>query len=155
MREALLFLHVGGATVLIGTGAGIAWFMLASARTREPASIAHVGALVVRADAVLTTPAVILQPVTGALLAWRAGWSLLEPWIALSILAYLAIGALWVPVLGVQERMRALAERAASAGEPLPEAFDPLLRRWVRAGIGAFALILGILWLMIAKPAPW
>ncbi|MCB1465354.1 MAG: DUF2269 family protein, partial [Nitratireductor sp.] len=31
------FLHIGGAAVLIGTGAGIAFFMVMAVRSRNPA----------------------------------------------------------------------------------------------------------------------
>ena len=42
--------HVIGATVLLGTGAGIAFFMLMAHRTRDAALIAHTAGGVVIAD---------------------------------------------------------------------------------------------------------
>ena len=53
-REVLLTLHVLGACVLLGTGAGIAFFMLVSHRSRDPRLIAHVAGIVVLADAIFT-----------------------------------------------------------------------------------------------------
>ena len=44
--DLLRWLHVIGATVLLGTGAGIAFFMMMAHRTRDPAGIAHVGGTV-------------------------------------------------------------------------------------------------------------
>ncbi len=35
--DIILFLHVIGSTVLLGTGAGIAFFMVSSNRTKNPA----------------------------------------------------------------------------------------------------------------------
>jgi len=67
--DLLRWLHVIGATVLLGTGAGIAFFMLMAVRTRRPDLIAHVAQTVVVADLLFTATAVILQPITGALLA--------------------------------------------------------------------------------------
>ena len=37
----LKLMHVIGATVLFGTGLGIAFFMFMANRTRDPATIAH------------------------------------------------------------------------------------------------------------------
>ena len=72
----LRWLHIIGATVLFGTGAGIAFFMLMAHRTRDAHLIAHVAASVVVADTIFTATAVIAQPVTGALLAHALGWDL-------------------------------------------------------------------------------
>jgi uncharacterized membrane protein len=46
----LKYLHVIGATVLLGTGAGIAFFMLLAHRTRNAAVVAGVARIVVIAD---------------------------------------------------------------------------------------------------------
>ena len=43
----LRWLHVIGACVLLGTGAGIAFFMLMAERTGKPAVVAHVASTVV------------------------------------------------------------------------------------------------------------
>ena len=64
-------LRVIGATVLLGTGAGIAFFMLLAHRTGDPVIVAGVARIVVIADFVFTATAVVAQPVTGAALAWR------------------------------------------------------------------------------------
>ena len=65
----LKFLHVIGAAVLLGTGAGIAFFMLMAHRTGDAAPIAGVARIVVIADFVFTATAVVAQPITGVLLA--------------------------------------------------------------------------------------
>ena len=49
----LRWLHVLGACVLIGTGAGIAFFMVMAHRTGRPAVIAHTAGVVVIADTVV------------------------------------------------------------------------------------------------------
>ena len=95
---ALKFLHVVGASVLLGTGAGIAFFMLLAHRTGQPAVIAGVARIVVIADLVFTATAVVAQPVTGVLLARNVGYSLFEAWILWSIILYLVTGAFWLPV---------------------------------------------------------
>ncbi|MEM8971919.1 MAG: DUF2269 domain-containing protein [Pseudomonadota bacterium] len=148
----LRWLHVLGACVLIGTGSGIAFFMLMAHRTREPALIAHTARVVVIADMVFTLSAVIIQPVTGILLAQSIGWSLSEGWIVLSLFLYVLIGLFWLPVVWIQLRLRDLAEAAASAGGPLPAAYDRYFKVWFALGVPAFTAILLIVWLMLARP---
>lgn len=148
----LKYLHVIGAAVLLGTGAGIAFFMLMAHRTGSAATIAATARIVVTADFVFTATAVIAQPVTGILLASQAGYRLTEGWIIASILLYLITGAFWLPVVRMQARMRDLAAEAAATGAPLPAAYHRLYRRWFVFGFPAFFSVLAIFWLMIARP---
>jgi len=147
------WLHVIGAAVLLGTGAGIAFFMAMAHRTRDPRLIAHVAASVVVADWVFTASAVIVQPITGAVLAHLMGWRLTEGWILASLALYAITGAFWIPVVFMQRRMRDLARAAAAQGAPLPEAYFKLYRLWFAFGFPAFFAVLAIIWLMIARSA--
>tara|TARA_R110002020_G_scaffold39991_1_gene118286 strand:- start:3123 stop:3599 length:477 start_codon:yes stop_codon:yes gene_type:complete len=151
--ELVLTVHVLGAIVLLGTGAGIAFFMVMAVRTREPALIAHVAGTVVIADTLFTATAAILQPVTGLVLVRISGWEFSEPWIALSIGLYVVIGLFWLPVVWIQIRLRDLARSAAETGSALPERFHRLYRIWFAAGFPAFFAVLGIVWLMLTKPS--
>ena len=148
----LKWLHVLGSTVLLGTGAGIAFFMLMAHRSGDVRLIAGVARIVVVADYVFTATAVVAQPITGALLARTAGYSLGEGWIALSIGLYLLTGAFWLPVVWMQSRMRDLAAAAAASGAPLPAEYHRLFRWWFAFGFPAFTAVLAIFWLMIARP---
>ncbi|HKD56817.1 MAG TPA: DUF2269 domain-containing protein [Hyphomicrobiaceae bacterium] len=149
---ALKFLHVVGAAVLLGTGAGIAFFMVMAHRTKDAAIVAGVARTVVVADFLFTATTVVAQPVTGVLLAWHLGYELIERWIIVSIWLYLVTGAFWLPVVWMQMRMRDLALASARTGQPLPPAYHRLFRMWFAFGIPAFASVLAIFWLMIAKP---
>jgi len=149
----LRWLHILGACVLLGTGAGIAFFMLMAHRTGSPAIIAHTAAVVVIADALFTATAVIAQPVTGVLLAQETGWPLTTGWVLLSLVLYGVTGAFWLPVVVIQMRMRALARQAVETGDALPEAYHRLFRIWFACGFPAFAAVLAIVWLMLARPA--
>ena len=149
----LKYLHLMGATVLLGTGTGIAFFMVAAHRTRDVAVIAAVARFVVIADFVFTASAVVVQPLTGAALAGLLGYPLFEGWIGLSLLLYLFTGAFWLPVVWMQIRMRNLATAAARANAPLPPEYHRLFRTWFAFGFPAFGAVLAIYWLMIAKPA--
>ena len=148
----LKFLHVIGAAVLLGTGAGIAFFMLQAHRTGNAATIAAVARIVVLADFLFTATAVVLQPITGAALAHLAGFPLFSGWIGLSILLYLFTGAFWLPVVWMQMRMKTLAEQAARTGGPLPRLYHRLFWTWFVFGFPAFGAVVAIYWLMIAKP---
>lgn len=152
LYEALLFLHVVGACVLLGTGAGIAFFMVMANRTGDPAVIAHTAGIVVIADTVFTATAVVLQPITGLSLAVLAGWPVLEGWVAVSIGLYLFTGAFWLPVVVIQIRLRRLAAAARDGGTALPMAYHRLYRIWLACGFPAFAAVLVIVWLMLTKP---
>ena len=82
----LQYLHVLGAAVLLGTGAGIAFFMLMAHLTGKAATIAAVARIVVIADFVFTATAVVAQPVTGLLLTWYVGYALTDAWIVASVI---------------------------------------------------------------------
>jgi uncharacterized membrane protein len=151
----LKYLHIIGAAVLLGTGAGIAFFMLLGHRSGQPALIAAIARIVVVADFLFTATAVAAQPVTGALLAWHMGFSLTESWIAASIGLYLLTGAFWLPVVWMQMRMRDLAAAASQAHGQLPAEYHRLFRLWFAFGFPAFGAVLAIFWLMMAKPQLW
>lgn len=148
----LRWLHVLGACTLLGTGAGIAFFMVMAHRSADPRIIAHTAGVVVLADLLFTTTAVVVQPVTGASLAHALGWSLWEGWIALSLGLYLLTGLFWLPVVWIQIRLRNLARAAATTGAALPATYHRLFRIWFACGFPAFAAVLAIVWLMLARP---
>ncbi len=147
----LKFLHIVGATVLLGTGAGIAFFMLVAHRTGNATTVAAVARIVVIADFVFTTTAVITQPITGVALAWYVGYSLWDRWIVWSIVLYLVTGVFWLPVVWMQMEMRKIATDAAVNDEPLPPRYHTLFWTWFYCGFPAFAAVLGIIWLMITR----
>lgn len=147
------WLHVIGACVLLGTGTGIAFFMVMARRTGRPDMIAHVAETVVVADLLFTATAVVVQPLTGAWLAHLAGWRLSEGWIALSLVLYGVTGLFWLPVVWIQLQLRGLARQAAETGMALPPRFDRLYAVWFACGFPAFAAVLTIVWLMLARPA--
>ena len=149
---ALKFLHILGAAVLFGTGVGIAYFMLQAHLTGDARIIAGVSRIVVVADFLFTATAVVLQPITGFMLARVAGFPLFSGWVALSLALYVAIGCLWLPVVWMQMKLHTLSTAAAETGSPLPHAYHRLFRVWFAFGIPAFLMILVIFWLMIAKP---
>lgn len=146
------YLHVLGAIVILGTGTGIAFFMLMAHRTDDAGFIARTASVVVVADAIFTLSAVILQPVTGGLLMTLSATSITERWILASLALYAIAGLFWIPVVFMQIEMRDLARNAAEQQAALPGRYFTLFRRWFAFGFPGFGATMLILWLMIAKP---
>lgn len=153
IHEILLFAHIIGATVLLGTGAGIAFFMVMSNRSGDAALVAHVASIVVLADTVFTATAALFQPVTGYFLARGAGLPLSEGWVLWSLALYVFVGLFWLPVVWIQICLRDLAVKARDTGTGLPANYHRLYRLWFACGFPAFAAVMAIIWLMITKPA--
>lgn len=152
LLDILRAAHILGATVLFGTGIGIAFFMLVAHRSGDARIIAHVAATVVLADTIFTATAVIAQPITGILLARAIGWPLDQPWIIAALALYVLTGLFWLPVVWIQWRMRNLARAALANGTQLGPDYHRLFRIWFACGFPAFAAVLAILWLMVARP---
>lgn len=148
----LKVVHILSGAVLFGTGAGIAFFMLRAHMTGEARTVASVGRMVVLADFVFTATAVVIQPLSGLALIHLQGWSLTAPWLLAAYGLYVVIGVCWLPVVWIQYRMTRLAEQAAAEGGALPAVYHRLFRRWFALGWPAFAGVLGIYVLMVAKP---
>jgi uncharacterized membrane protein len=146
------YLHVLGAIVILGTGSGIAFFMLMAHRSRDAAFIARTATTVVIADMLFTLSAVLLQPLTGGWLMMLSATGFTERWLLASLGLYAVAGLFWVPVIFMQIEMRNLARIAEAGGKPLPPRYFVLFRRWVWSGIPGFGSVMIILWLMIAKP---
>jgi uncharacterized membrane protein len=152
---ALKLIHVLGAAVLFGTGLGIAYFMWMAHRTGDTAQIAATARVVVIADALFTASAVIVQPVSGALLAWTLGYRMGESWLVASLALYVMVGLCWLPVVGIQLTLRNLAREAVAAGTELPARYHRLFRIWFALGWPAFFGVIAIFALMIWRPQLW
>jgi uncharacterized membrane protein len=147
------YLHILGAVVILGTGVGVAFFMLMAHVSKDAAFIARTAGVVVIADTFFILSAVVAQPITGAELMMAESISIREHWIIAALALYVIAGLFWIPVTVMQVEMRDLAQQAADAGEPLPPRYHALFLRWVIFGIFGFGSVMAILWIMIAKPA--
>ena len=149
------WLHILSSTVLFGTGIGTAFQMVWAMRTGRLETIHSVASGVVVADWLFTLPAGIVQPLTGLWLVHLAGYGAGEPWLVVTYALYLAALAAWVPVVRLQIGIRDMAAEALVAGEGLPEAARRAFRVWFVLGWPAFIALVGVFWLMVAKPALW
>jgi uncharacterized membrane protein len=153
---ALKILHILSSTLLFGTGLGTAFSMWRAHLTHDARVIAAVARHVALADWVFTTPAVVIQPITGIGMAYLAGFALTSRWLMASAVLYVLIGACWIPVVWLQLRMRDLAQTASigpSPGAPLPPAYYRYYRLWFILGWPAFLGIVTIFALMVMKPS--
>lgn len=145
-------IHVLSSVLLVGTGFGTAFYLFFANRSGSVAAIAVVSRLVVKADWWFTTPAVVIQPLTGAYLIHLAGYSLDTFWIVASIALYGVAGLCWLPVVWYQIRMGRMALAAHEQGTPLPGRYWHYARRWEMLGYPAFLAMVMVYFLMVAKP---
>src|SRR4051794_33046397 len=145
--------HILSSVALVGTGLGSAFYLFCANRSKNLEAQAVVARFVVLADWIFTTPAVILQPVTGLALLKMAGWPLATPWVLWSIGLYLLAGACWLPVVWLQIRMKQMAVRALENGTALPPLYWRYARWWESLGYPAFIAMVGVYFLMVNKPA--
>lgn len=146
------WLHAVSSVVLVGTGFGTAFYLYSVNRSGPLAAQAAVARLVVRADLWFTTPAVVIQPLTGLWMAHAAGIPLTTWWLSLALALYAVAGACWIPVLVLQWRMARIAQTCLDGGLPLPPIYAIYARRWEWLGYPAFAAMLVVFYLMVAKP---
>jgi uncharacterized membrane protein len=106
--------------VLFGIGLGTAFQMVWAMQGRKVETVHSVASGVVWADWLVTTPAGILQPLTGLWLVHLAGYTLDEPWLLATYLAYALAFGCWAPVVWLQLRIRDLAAVALAKDTELP-----------------------------------
>ncbi|SNS67690.1 MULTISPECIES: DUF2269 domain-containing protein [unclassified Azospirillum] len=148
----LKYVHILSSTLLFGTGLGTAFHGWMANRSGNLSAAAVVNRNVVWADWLFTTPAVIVQPITGVWLALLAGYRMDSGWLLMAILLYLLVGGCWLPVVWLQIRMRHMAEAALAAGTGLPPLYHRYAALWFALGWPAFIGVLAIFYLMVAKP---
>lgn len=149
----LKLIHILAAVVVTGTGAGIAFFMFMANRSNNAQAIYITTKHVILGDWIFTTPAVIIQIITGLLLMNMQGYSFSAPWFYWVIGLFSFIGVCWLPVLRIQYKLRELAKMSVDSNQVTPE-FKSLMKTWTLLGIPAFTAIIAIFWLMVFKPFP-
>jgi len=135
--------HIVSATVLFGTGLGIAALFFSSNLSENAAARRFAARMTVRADFIFTLPAVILQPLSG--------WT--DAWLVWTYALYALAGICWIPVVLIQIRMKQMLDRQAG-GEAIDQAaYRRLFRWWFGLGWPAFGGLIAVFFLMVAKPS--
>ncbi|UST76586.1 MULTISPECIES: DUF2269 domain-containing protein [Pseudomonas] len=150
----LKYLHVIAAIFLFGFGMGSYLYLIAASRSGNPQVIAHVARMVVRFDTWITTPAGIVQVITGYLLMRLSGLSMSSEWLLTSLIIFFCVGALWLPVLVLQKRLQKMALSAGEDGLPLDDRYANTYRWWFWMGIAGFAGMFVIVLMMVTKMTP-
>lgn len=145
-------LHILSATILFGTGIGIAFFMVRSWFVDDIQQRLYAARTTVLADWLFTLPAGILQLLSGLWLAWQAGFRFTDFWLFTSLILFVIAGACWLPVVKIQLQLKQMLETAAAAQTPLPRRFQHLFQIWFWLGWPAFMALIVIFYLMVAKP---
>ena len=146
-------IHILSSVIVAGTGIGIAFFMFMANRSSNLIALTITARHVVLADWIFTAPAVVVQFLSGLLLMIKLGYSFTSTWFLLVFSLFIFIGMCWVPVVGIQYKLKALAESSLDSGKLDPK-FTKMMRLWTVLGVPAFISIIVIFWLMIFKPFP-
>ncbi len=145
-------IHILSSTILFGTGIGTAAVMYYGHTTRDPATIAVINRYVVIADWLFTGTSGVLQPLTGLFLVYLGGYAFSNFWVWGSIVGYLIAACCWFPVVYLQIQLRDVALSAANTKSSLPIEYYRYFRIWFWLGWPAFLSLLGVFYLMTAKP---
>lgn len=144
--------HILSMVLLFGTGLGSAFYKWMADKSQSVEHIAVTNRHVVFADWIFTTPAVIIQPVTGLWMIHLSHLPLFTPWVIISLGLYLFTGLCWIPVVWLQIKMRELSNHASTNNTELPDLYWRYAKIWFWLGIPAFIATLIIVLLMVLKP---
>ena len=147
--------HILSATLLFGAGLGTAFHLFATHIRGDVAAISIVARNTVLADWLFTATAGVLQPLTGLLMIYWAGYSFVESWLVITYVLYAIAGLCWLKVVQLQYRIRRLAAQAADSGEPLTDEYDRAMKLWFILGWPAFIGLSIVFLMMVMKPDLW
>lgn len=147
----LKLIHIISSTLLFGTGLGSAFYFWRANQSGNYQAMSFAARNVVIADWVFTTPAVIIQPITGFLLMYVLNLSVTTTWIILSLGLYVFTGLCWLPVVWLQIKMHQQLEHALANNEKLPAIYYRYYRIWFFLGWPAFIAVIVIFYLMVFK----
>ena len=145
--------HIISATIVFGTGMGIAYLMVMGQRSRNFVERRFAARMSVLADYTFTLPAVIVQPISGAWLVWKAGFDWTDLWLVGTYSLFALAGLCWVPVVFLQIAMKRMLDQQVRGGVFDNATFTRLFRWWFALGWPAFVGLIIIFGLMVMKPS--
>ena len=149
------WIHVLSGALLFGTGLGTAFHMYATHLRGNVAAIAVAARNTTLADWLFIATSGVVQPVSGLFLIRIVGFDSLESWLVATYVLYGVAALCWIRVVGLQYRIRTLAETASANGSPLPADYFAAMRLWFILGWPAFIALVLIYALMVLKPTLW
>lgn len=138
--------HILGATVIFGTGLGTAFFMLRAHLSRNTEAMKVTTQSVVLADWIFTTPAVVIQLLTGLWLTSKLGIPYGSVWFVSVLALFILVGLCWLPVVFIQIQIRKIIVNGGTLDD-----YRVLMKIWIGLGIIAFASVLILFYLMVSK----
>jgi uncharacterized membrane protein len=145
-------IHIVSATILFGTGLGIAFFMFRSWFADDLQEKLFALRTTVLADYLFTAPAALIQPLTGAWLIWKGGFAWADGWLLATYILYAVAAACWLPVVWIQRRLERIVAASLAAHVPLPREYNRLFRLWFSLGWPAFLGLVAVFFLMVIRP---
>jgi uncharacterized membrane protein len=145
-------IHIVSATILFGTGLGIAFFMFRSWFADDLQEKLFALRTTVMADYLFTAPAALIQPLTGAWLIWKGGFAWADGWLLATYILYAVAAACWLPVVWIQRRLKRIVAASLAAHVPLPREYNRLFRLWFALGWPAFLGLVAVFFLMVIRP---
>ena len=145
-------IHIVSSTVLFGTGIGIAFFMFCSMFTDNLHEKFYAVRNTVLADYIFTFPSVIIQPLSGIALIHIAGYHWTDFWLIATYIIYGIAGLCWLPVVWIQIQLKNICKEALDSNTSLPPRYNKLFKIWFLLGWPAFAGLIVVFYLMVAKP---
>lgn len=147
--------HIMSSTILFGTGLGSAFYMWRANQSNNLQAMYFATKNVVIADTIFTTPAVIIQPISGFGLMYLLHYSINQWWILLAISLYVLTGLCWLPVVWLQYQMYKMLKQAIDSNDTnwtLPKRYYHYYHAWFFLGWPAFIAVVIIFYLMVTKP---
>ena len=145
----LLTIHIASVILLLGIGGGSAYYKFMADRSKNLELIVHTNKLVVLADWLFITPAVILQPLSGFMLMNLLGYPLKTPWLMSSILLYTFSIILWLIAVYLQIKMKELSISLHDKKRALTNEYFKLVKYWIWLGVFSSLAMSWIFILMI------
>lgn len=150
----LKLIHILSATIILGTGIGSVFYLHRAHKTANSQIIAFAAKNVVIADWIFTTPAIIIQFLTGVGLMHVLTYPWTIDWIMIALGLFILVGACWLPVVWLQIQIRDMAESALKTGANIYQ--NPLyiryMKLWYLLGWPAFIAVIIIFYMMVFKP---
>lgn len=144
--------HILSSTILFGTGIGIAFFMFRSWFSSNIQEKLYASKNTVLADYFFTFPAAVIQPISGAILIYMAGFNWTDLWLTATYVIYFFAGLCWLPVVWIQIELKNMCQEALENGNELPDRYQKLFKIWFLLGWPAFVGLIVVFYLMVAKP---
>jgi len=148
----LKWIHIISSTILFGTGVGSAFYMFVANRNKKIDGIYFATKHVVVADWLFTTPAIIVQLLTGVLLVNVQGHNYRDEWLLYAISLFVFSGICWIIVVFLQLKMRDMAKYSYENNTELPKKYWQYEKWWVMLGAVTFPAVMVIFYLMVFRP---